>query len=199
MLSLSASGSGSKAQGSWLGIFTWWDASSWLQLANNSLTSLLNIIHFFPPMVYIGLHFHPISLTVRTFRTKCLAPKKSSMQAACTCLNLSQCADLLICMTAESRNRKHCSCVFQDLVPIFKEGQSTSEGKIFRCPNCYLRVCINVVTVVGAYTDVRYDWLYYRLDEREDGGEIQNYLQEKTNQRTVPNIFISAYYPRLLL
>jgi hypothetical protein len=101
-------------------------------------------------MVYIGLHFHLISFTVRTFRTKCLAPKKSSMQVPCTCLNLSQCADLLICMTAESRSRKHCSCVFQDLVPIFKEGQSASEGKIFRCPNCYLRVCINVVTVLWA-------------------------------------------------
>ncbi|KAF5334169.1 hypothetical protein D9758_014464 [Tetrapyrgos nigripes] len=29
------------------------------------------------------------------------------------------------------------------------------------------------------------------LDEREDGGEIQNYLLEKTRQRTVPNIFVS--------
>ena len=32
----------------------------------------------------------------------------------------------------------------------------------------------------------------YRLDEREDGAEIQNYLQEKTGQRSVPNIFVSA-------
>jgi glutaredoxin 3 len=32
----------------------------------------------------------------------------------------------------------------------------------------------------------------YRLDEREDGGELQNYLEEKTGQRSVPNIFISA-------
>jgi glutaredoxin len=44
---------------------------------------------------------------------------------------------------------------------------------------------------LGAYTDVRYDRLC-RLDEREDGGELQNYLQVKTGQRTVPNIFISA-------
>lgn len=32
----------------------------------------------------------------------------------------------------------------------------------------------------------------YRLDKREDGGELQDYLQEKTGQRSVPNIFISA-------
>jgi len=30
----------------------------------------------------------------------------------------------------------------------------------------------------------------FELDERDDGGELQNYLQEKTGQRSVPNIFI---------
>lgn len=30
-----------------------------------------------------------------------------------------------------------------------------------------------------------------RLDESPDGSEIQEYLLEKTNQRTVPNIFIN--------
>lgn len=29
------------------------------------------------------------------------------------------------------------------------------------------------------------------LDLRDDGAEIQDYLQEKTGQRTVPNIFIN--------
>ena len=33
---------------------------------------------------------------------------------------------------------------------------------------------------------------FYRLDERDDGSDIQQYLLEKTGQRTVPNIFISA-------
>ncbi|CAE6523365.1 unnamed protein product [Rhizoctonia solani] len=28
------------------------------------------------------------------------------------------------------------------------------------------------------------------LDQRKDGGAIQDYLEQKTNQRTVPNIFI---------
>ncbi|RPD65017.1 glutaredoxin [Lentinus tigrinus ALCF2SS1-7] len=31
----------------------------------------------------------------------------------------------------------------------------------------------------------------FELDEMEEGGEIQNYLAEKTGQRTVPNIFIN--------
>ena len=32
-----------------------------------------------------------------------------------------------------------------------------------------------------------------RLDEREDGDAIQQYLYEKTGQRTVPNVFVSEY------
>lgn len=30
-----------------------------------------------------------------------------------------------------------------------------------------------------------------RLDLRDDGGDIQEYLRQKTGQGTVPNIFIS--------
>ncbi|KAF9011433.1 glutaredoxin [Cyathus striatus] len=32
----------------------------------------------------------------------------------------------------------------------------------------------------------------YELDERDDGSEIQDYLYEKTGQRTVPNVFITG-------
>lgn len=32
-----------------------------------------------------------------------------------------------------------------------------------------------------------------RLDKREDGNPIQQYLHEKTGQRTVPNVFVSEY------
>jgi len=32
------------------------------------------------------------------------------------------------------------------------------------------------------------------LDERNDGGDIQAYLLEKTGQRTVPNIFINKQH-----
>ena len=34
----------------------------------------------------------------------------------------------------------------------------------------------------------------HRLDERDDGAEIQQYLLEKTGQKTVPNVFISTYH-----
>jgi len=37
-----------------------------------------------------------------------------------------------------------------------------------------------------------------RLDQREDGEIIQEYLRQKTGQRTVPNIFISQYMYILL-
>jgi glutaredoxin len=36
-----------------------------------------------------------------------------------------------------------------------------------------------------------------RLDKRDDGEEIQEYLLEKTGQRSVPNIFISEYEQRV--
>lgn len=36
-----------------------------------------------------------------------------------------------------------------------------------------------------------------RLDEMEEGSAIQSYLEEKTGQRTVPNIFISEFDTRL--
>lgn len=32
-----------------------------------------------------------------------------------------------------------------------------------------------------------------RLDEMDEGSEIQSYLLDKTGQRTVPNIFISKW------
>ncbi|KAK7464987.1 Glutaredoxin [Stygiomarasmius scandens] len=32
------------------------------------------------------------------------------------------------------------------------------------------------------------------LDQREDGADIQNYLAEKTGQRTVPNIFVNKQH-----
>ncbi|EJU02839.1 glutaredoxin [Dacryopinax primogenitus] len=36
--------------------------------------------------------------------------------------------------------------------------------------------------------------LIYELDERDDGSDIQNYLAQKTGQRTVPNIFIKQQH-----
>ncbi|KIM35612.1 hypothetical protein M413DRAFT_449658 [Hebeloma cylindrosporum] len=34
----------------------------------------------------------------------------------------------------------------------------------------------------------------YELDEREDGADIQEYLYQKTGQRTVPNVFVSKQH-----
>lgn len=36
-------------------------------------------------------------------------------------------------------------------------------------------------------------FLLNRLDEREDGADIQAYLKDKTGQNTVPNVFIRKY------
>ncbi len=36
---------------------------------------------------------------------------------------------------------------------------------------------------------------HVRLDELDEGSAIQDYLAEKTGQRTVPNIFISEFCP----
>ena len=45
----------------------------------------------------------------------------------------------------------------------------------------------------GLWHDVFIDLLYSRLDERADGNAIQQYLYEKTGQRTVPSVFVSEY------
>ena len=38
----------------------------------------------------------------------------------------------------------------------------------------------------------------FRLDLRDDGPDIQGYLSQLTNQRTVPSIFISELVPRVI-
>ena len=42
--------------------------------------------------------------------------------------------------------------------------------------------------------EIKFLLLASRLDERQDGDPIQQYLLEKTGQRTVPNVFVSKYY-----
>ncbi|KAJ6459407.1 thioredoxin-like protein [Mycena vulgaris] len=36
--------------------------------------------------------------------------------------------------------------------------------------------------------------IVFELNEREDGADIQNYLANKTGQRTVPNIFVNKQH-----
>ncbi|KAG9088366.1 Glutaredoxin-1 [Ceratobasidium sp. 370] len=52
------------------------------------------------------------------------------------------------------------------------------------CPYC--RAAKQGITELGVD-----DVVIFELDTLDDGAEIQNYLLEKTGQRTVPNIFIS--------
>ncbi len=73
-------------------------------------------------------------------------PKEIVDASILHCSTLSQHADLCN-MTAERRSWKHCRCVFQELVPLFEEGQSTFEREILRCPSCRLRVCIDVLSL----------------------------------------------------
>ena len=42
---------------------------------------------------------------------------------------------------------------------------------------------------------ILFHWPFFflRLDQREDGDSIQQYLQEKSGQRTVPNVYVSEY------
>jgi glutaredoxin 3 len=51
------------------------------------------------------------------------------------------------------------------------------------CPYCKM--------AKNTLTDLRQDYAVVELDEKDNGNEIQNYLLQKTGQRTVPNIFIA--------
>ncbi|PFH47585.1 hypothetical protein AMATHDRAFT_67504 [Amanita thiersii Skay4041] len=52
--------------------------------------------------------------------------------------------------------------------------------------------CSRAKATLAEYKDV--DTEILELDEREDGGAIQDYLLKKTGQRTVPNIFINKQH-----
>ncbi|KAI0673579.1 glutaredoxin [Trametes maxima] len=65
-----------------------------------------------------------------------------------------------------------------------------SDNKIAIFSKSYCPYCRRAKTLLQSkYPDVQTK--IYELDEIEDGSEIQNYLYEKTGQRTVPNIFIN--------
>ncbi|KAI0652318.1 glutaredoxin [Trametes meyenii] len=65
-----------------------------------------------------------------------------------------------------------------------------SENKIAIFSKSYCPYCRRAKQLLqNKFPDVQTK--IYELDEIEDGSEIQNYLYEKTGQRTVPNIFIN--------
>ncbi|KAI0783338.1 glutaredoxin [Abortiporus biennis] len=53
------------------------------------------------------------------------------------------------------------------------------------CPYCKRAKALFASKYPGVATKI------YELDELDDGAEIQNYLAEKTGQRSVPNIFVN--------
>ncbi|OJT08491.1 Glutaredoxin-1 [Trametes pubescens] len=67
---------------------------------------------------------------------------------------------------------------------------SISENKIAIFSKSYCPYCKRAKALLTSkFPDV--PTKIYELDEIEDGSAIQDYLQEKTGQRTVPNIFIN--------
>lgn len=91
---------------------------------------------------------------------------------------------MLFAMTVGDCQQQDCR-VLQVVLPVLQGRQSGHQGAWCRPErHCHLRV--------GPQTNLIYSFLTLclRLDEINDGEEIQNYLKEKTGQRTVPNIFI---------
>ncbi|KAK7033537.1 Glutaredoxin [Paramarasmius palmivorus] len=73
----------------------------------------------------------------------------------------------------------------KDLVEsAIQENKVTVFSKSF-CPYCKAAKSLFATN----FPDVKLT--VYELDQRDDGGDIQSYLAEKTGQRTVPNIFIN--------
>lgn len=54
------------------------------------------------------------------------------------------------------------------------------------CPYC--------VKAKDLLTMRKVSFVAFELDKRQDGPQIQDYLQHKTGQRTVPNIFINQIH-----
>ncbi|KAG8898693.1 glutaredoxin [Tulasnella sp. 403] len=66
---------------------------------------------------------------------------------------------------------------------------STHKVAIFS--KSYCPFCKRAKSLIASYNLPAEDVKILELDEEADGPEIQAYLQQKTEQRTVPNIFIN--------
>jgi len=67
---------------------------------------------------------------------------------------------------------------------------SIANNKVTIFSKSYCPYCIRVKGLFSDnFPDVKAHVI--ELDQRQDGGPIQQYLQEKTGQRTVPNVFIN--------
>ncbi|KAI9454897.1 putative GRX1-glutaredoxin, partial [Lactarius psammicola] len=75
--------------------------------------------------------------------------------------------------------------------------QTIAQNRVVIFSKSYCPYCKRAKDLFAAvFPDVEVKVL--ELDIRDDGSEIQGYLLQLTDQRTVPNIFISAYTIYLL-
>eukprot|EP01117_Protostelium_nocturnum_P009188 TRINITY_DN328_c0_g1_i1.p1 TRINITY_DN328_c0_g1~~TRINITY_DN328_c0_g1_i1.p1 ORF type:complete len:124 (-),score=36.55 TRINITY_DN328_c0_g1_i1:75-446(-) len=75
--------------------------------------------------------------------------------------------------------------VEQKVESLIKENKVMVFSKSY-CPYC--------VKAKKALADLGVELKVVELDEVDNGDAIQNYLQKKTNQRTVPNIFVKQQH-----
>ncbi|KND04306.1 glutaredoxin [Spizellomyces punctatus DAOM BR117] len=79
-----------------------------------------------------------------------------------------------------------------DMLPTNKLVEDAlSENKVVVFSKTYCPYCTKAKRLLD-FLNVEYE--SFELDERLDGQAIQNYLKEKTRQRTVPNIFINGQH-----
>ncbi|ORY84421.1 thioredoxin-like protein [Protomyces lactucae-debilis] len=67
--------------------------------------------------------------------------------------------------------------------------KAISENAIAVFSKSYCPYCKAAKETLAAFTK---DFYVIELDQESNGADIQNYLGEKTQQRTVPNIFIKG-------
>ncbi|KAL0952196.1 hypothetical protein HGRIS_008806 [Hohenbuehelia grisea] len=68
-----------------------------------------------------------------------------------------------------------------------------ADNKVAIFSKSYCPYCRSAKALFASnYPDIQ--TVIYELDERDDGDAIQDYLQEKTGQRTVPNIFVNKQH-----
>ncbi|KAF9083112.1 glutaredoxin [Mortierella sp. GBA35] len=65
------------------------------------------------------------------------------------------------------------------------------ENKVMFFGKSYCPFCKNAKTVLG---DKGIQFKAYEIDQEPKGAEVQDYLLQKTGQRTVPNIFINSQH-----
>ncbi|KDR85923.1 hypothetical protein GALMADRAFT_235091 [Galerina marginata CBS 339.88] len=94
----------------------------------------------------------------------------------------------LLCTTASSSNPSPAQLQKMSVKQVVEDAIADNKVAIFSkswCPYCKkVKALFN-----AEFPDVKAT--IYELDEREDGAAIQDYLYQKTGQRTVPNVFIN--------